>query len=89
MCYGNHSVPLEVHALHWKDCVKVFLFENSDINHLCLMFFVRKLKIWWNDNHAVMRELCVCNECIVKCAFKYTFMQKHRREVKVIGDCRI
>ena len=24
-------------VLHWKDCVKVFRFENSGINHLCLI----------------------------------------------------
>ena len=68
MYYGDHSVLHETHALQWKDCVKVFLFENSGINHLCLMF-CEKLKTWWNDNHTVVRELCVCNECIVKCAF--------------------
>ena len=38
VCYGNHPVLREIHALHWKDCVKVFLFETSGINHLCLMF---------------------------------------------------
>ena len=82
--YGNHPVLQETHALHWKDCSKVFRFKNSGINHLCLMFFVKKSKIWRNGDHIVLRELCVYNKCIVKCAFKYTFIQKHRGEVKVL-----
>ena len=36
--YGNHPVLQETHALHGKDCAKVFRFENSGINRLCLMF---------------------------------------------------
>ena len=68
VCYGNHSIPLEVHALQWKDCVKVFLFKTVALT-VCAWHFVKKLEIRRNDNHTVMRELCVCNGCIVKYAF--------------------
>ena len=66
--------------------VSKYSFLKTVASTICAWCFCEKLKTWWNSNYIVMRELCVCNECIVKCAFKDTFMRKHRGEVKVIWD---